>query len=496
MNCTRCGHENPDDAKICESCSFEFNLTKKLKLKKKTNKEAAFSFFLACISPYTFMITSIPSIFLGFISLRKIKNNKEELKGELIAKAGIALSVFFLIILLLWRTDAPPIKNDYTINDIKSANPENNKTFELLQSITGDFDKSTTMYGRGVFGQMGYINKLFSNNENDLQAISDGIKEKAQEIITMWENAKQDREILKELDSFPEIADLAKPEIVKIRLRYGSIFPLYRAYISLQSIEGNHEQALKELNLMDSVTKKMALNTRDITTKLVCDACFDIEYFVMNFMVNDPDTPNDILLKIRNQVDSISVEQTSLKNSLTFEYLRIKNELGKMKDTPNLKYHPMRALKYNSTLRFFRNYFDERIAQDENRNIDSKMKVWPFIYPDIPVKINSLGKLNSIYYRIYNPAGYVLIDLVIPAFNKVCLTHATLLIRSDMLKIALNSRLGQNVDLKARAYSNEYIIDIESKKIFSPGPDGIKNTQDDISLPINPEVLGYTKGSD
>jgi hypothetical protein len=49
------------------------------------------------------------------------------------------------------------------------------------------------------------------------------------------------------------------------------------------------------------------------------------------------------------------------------------------------------------------------------------------------------------------------------------------------------------VDLKARAYSDQYIIDIENKKIFSPGPDGKAGTKDDISLPINPEVLGLTE---
>jgi hypothetical protein len=49
------------------------------------------------------------------------------------------------------------------------------------------------------------------------------------------------------------------------------------------------------------------------------------------------------------------------------------------------------------------------------------------------------------------------------------------------------------VDLTARAYSDKYIIDVENKIIFSPGPDGKTRTDDDIKLPINPEVLGLTK---
>jgi len=61
-----------------------------------------------------------------------------------------------------------------------------------------------------------------------------------------------------------------------------------------------------------------------------------------------------------------------------------------------------------------------------------------------------------------------------------------------MLGIVLNKRLGRDFSLKARDYGDEYIIDIENKKIFSPGPDRIENTDDDIKLNIDPQVLGWT----
>ena len=64
-------------------------------------------------------------------------------------------------------------------------------------------------------------------------------------------------------------------------------------------------------------------------------------------------------------------------------------------------------------------------------------------------------------------------------------------IQDDLLQIVLNKRLGKDVSLKARAYSDEYIVDVENRKIFSPGPDGKADTRDDIILRINPEVLGW-----
>ena len=69
--------------------------------------------------------------------------------------------------------------------------------------------------------------------------------------------------------------------------------------------------------------------------------------------------------------------------------------------------------------------------------------------------------------------------------------QTALRIQDDLLQIVLKKRLGKEVSLKARAYGDEYIVDIEDKKILSPGPDGEVGTNDDIALPINPEVLGW-----
>ena len=66
-----------------------------------------------------------------------------------------------------------------------------------------------------------------------------------------------------------------------------------------------------------------------------------------------------------------------------------------------------------------------------------------------------------------------------------------MMIQDDLLQIVLNKRLGKQVSLKARAYGDEYIVDVENKKILSPGPDGKAGTKDDIMLPINPGVLGW-----
>lgn len=78
-----------------------------------------------------------------------------------------------------------------------------------------------------------------------------------------------------------------------------------------------------------------------------------------------------------------------------------------------------------------------------------------------------------------------------PATESIREVRSKLQIHQDMLQIVLNKRLGRDFSLKARDYGDEYIIDIENKKIFSPGPDRIENTDDDIKLNIEPDVLGW-----
>ena len=68
-----------------------------------------------------------------------------------------------------------------------------------------------------------------------------------------------------------------------------------------------------------------------------------------------------------------------------------------------------------------------------------------------------------------------------------------ILIKDDLFQIVLAMRMDAEYSLKARAYSDEYIIDLERKIIYSPGPDGEPFTDDDIKLEISPEVLGLTE---
>jgi hypothetical protein len=67
----------------------------------KTSALAIWSFVLALIGLFTLMITALPALICGIVSLVKISNSKGQLKGTGLAVTGIALSSIGAIILPL-----------------------------------------------------------------------------------------------------------------------------------------------------------------------------------------------------------------------------------------------------------------------------------------------------------------------------------------------------------------------------------------------------------
>jgi hypothetical protein len=194
-----------------------------------------------------------------------------------------------------------------------------------------------------------------------------------------------------------------------------------------------------------------------------------------------------MLLVLKQKVGTFSEEHTSLRNGMIFDYLFFKNELMKIANYLG----PIRSvyLKLNSSIRLLRNFYDPYIALEEGTTRKERFRIWPTVYPNLPVSIIPDRKLPW-YFRVYNPVGTNLFELR-PNIEKIIKCRTKLEIYSDLFQIVLGRRLGKEVSLKARAYGEEYILDIENKQIFSPGPDGKSGTKDDIELRINPEVLGW-----
>lgn len=507
MQCPKCGTENPDDALLCHSCSFalassdtrqsEHNYKKLFQIVSfalivLSGILALFlkpvSAFFAAIFALCFVIAAIPEI------LRKNNKKKKNRIINVIAVVVLILGSFFAVISTFLSIDAAPIPNDYTINDLKSAAGQYNQTFVLLNNLSGrKFHNSGYAIGFSTkdITKNDEIHNIFK--QDDLQNISQQLQENEKDILLLWEKAQKGRDIFTKLDSFPEIADLTKPKL-KIDIPYLAnirhLVFLYQSYICLQSCKGNHQIAINELNRLDSIIKKMNVNAHSIIIKLVCIACFAIDIQTANFIINNHETPQESLMALKQCITPLSNEHTSLRNSLMFEYLILKNETINASNKTDRRNPYFSPLKLNSSLRLYRNIIDKWIADEENRTPPKEMRVWPTFYPNLPVKTDNQGKFPW-YYKVYNPIGIFLVEIFRPALERTFVAKTKLQIHSDMLQVVLNKRLGEEVSLKALAYSDEYIVDIEKRLIFSPGPDGEIGTKDDIKLLINPELLGW-----
>jgi len=139
----------------------------------------------------------------------------------------------------------------------------------------------------------------------------------------------------------------------------------------------------------------------------------------------------------------------------------------------------------------FRNYIAPFIRQDCGEiAATEEFAVWPAWFFYMPqVNLDPKQRLPW-YYECYNPIGGLMVVFFIPTMEKFPSYKTNLAVEDDLFQYILARRLGKDGDLTARAFGQKYIVDIEKKRIYSPGPDGQAFTNDDIWLPIEPNVLG------
>jgi len=502
MRCPKCGTENPDDAQICSTCGYvpKSDAADKPTAKPKTSRLAIASLVLSIFGLFTFLITALISIALGITSLCRIKKQKAELKGKYIAVTGIAVSLVCILVFVaafvLWGLDTPPIPDDYTTADLRSAPPDCEKSYELLKTLVGSKQDSGEASAIGLSEQdintIDQVDEVIK--EGDFSKITKVLEANADNIQQAWKNAQKARDIISELNTFPEIADLTEPTVNTDIINFMNLIKLahlFQAYFYLKIQQDDVEPAIRELTEFDSVVRKFSINARPLIAKLACCVCLTTNITTANAIVNSSSVSQETVGFLAEHFPPLTNEHTSLQNPVLSEYLILKDVDTRVLDKRRMGYNLF--LKSNSTLRLYRNLCDDWIAtlQGHENSKRLPLSVWPSRFLDrLPVSIGSRGRVPW-YYMCYNPVGSMLIQMLTPGFESTLDKRDVIKVQDDLLQIVLNKRLGNEVSLKARAYSNEYIIDTEKKIIFSPGPDGKADTKDDIKLMINPEVLNF-----
>ena len=499
MQCPKCGTENPDEAQICNLCKYTFGSRpdQDMPVEPKISRLAIFCLVLGISSLLFFMLTGIPAIVIGIFSILRIRSSGGKLKGKSFAPAGILISLpLMCIFCLLWSLDAPPIPNDYTIADLRSAPAQYAGSFEVLKTL---IDEEHNLPGAPAIGLtkedfniIEEISKVIS--KGTAPEISETLSYYTKDVEQAWAKAEKARDVIGQLNEFTEIADLIEPNLpYNFMRRYNLIklAHLYQAYAHLQTEQKGIQAVTTDLIELDSVFRKLSLNARPLIGKLICHVCMEADIVTANTIANNPGASQESVEQLAEHFTPLTKEQMSLRNGVLFEYLLTKAIVTEAFDQIATGKTPL--LKRNSSLRWYRNLYNVHLnalanVEDSPR---ARLAVWPAIYPfKEPVSFQNQEPL-PLLYRCYNPLGSVIIRMIIFPFRKLERGLSRMRACDELLQIVLNKRLGKDVSLQASAYGDEYIIDVDNKKIFSPGPDREIGTKDDIKLPINPELLDW-----
>jgi hypothetical protein len=467
----------------------------------KISKLAIVSLVLGILSLFFFVLAGIPAIVIGILSILIINSSAGEIKGKYVALAGISISILFMIFFcLLWSLDAPPIPNDYTIADLRSAPVQYDKSFAVLKTLLGENGDSSHV--PAAIELTNSDSRMVAEVKGILQTgttseISKTLSYNAKEIDQIWADNETARDIIHRLNEFPEIADLTELNADLEIMHEQNLIELVRFYqvYAYFKIEQHDIRAfVAELVELDSVCRKLSVNARLLVPKIAYLECINENIITANAIVNNRQTPMNAVELLAEHFIPLTEEHTSLRNSILSEYLLMKNFLSEITEESTTE--KILRLKKNSTLRLLRNSYDCWLDAEQGRQnvARTKLSVWPDIYPFKKPYISSTSQEQlPLLYRCYNPRINI-INIFTP-FDKIIKSRKESIVRmqiqDDLLQIVLNKRLDKDISLKARAYSDEYIVDIENRKIFSPGPDGKTDTKDDIILRINPDVLGW-----
>jgi hypothetical protein len=265
----------------------------------------------------------------------------------------------------------------------------------------------------------------------------------------------------------------------------------YQVYAYLKIEQHDIEALAADFIELDSVCRKLSVNARVLFTKIVCLYCMRENIETANAIVNDAGTPMNTVKLLAKHFAPFTDEHVSLRNAALSEYLLLKSGISRNLASSAAGKTPL--FKRNSTLRLYKNRFDNWLNTQypSGGPASGRLSVWPDIYPFDEFDPLQKRVLLSLVYRCYNPLGAVGMRAVGFSRGAGSERSTNISVQDDLLQIVLKKRLGKDCSLKARAYGDEYVVDIENRKILSPGPDGKTDTKDDITLPINLELLGW-----
>ena len=469
------------------------------------SKLAITAFVLSFLSIISGAIRAAPAIVLAVIALVKIKDKKGVLRGKALAISAIIIAGLSTIIsyalFTLWTLDAEPLPREYTIADLRSAPDEYAQTYQLVKTLAnpGEADSNASPaigLSPEDVNSIKNIHKIIA--DANYWQISDTLTANAHEIEHIWKKAKNGRVIIDKLSGFEQIADLSTPDMnldnellfATNLIRLGLV---YHSYILLQADQGKHQHAIEELIKFDSVFRKLSVNARDFFLKFSCFWGIESNIKVANSIVNDSRISKALLEPLSQHFTPLNQDQLALRNPILFHWFTFTRICKEEFDKPEIRRKGV--VKWNSTMCLYHNYFTRQLElAGELGRPYAPVSVWPKLFPDwLPQSVGSKRHLVPWSYIIYNPTPAVVFSVTTPTYMKRYEHRDKLRLIANLFQVVFYHRFGKDIselDFIIHEDGDKFVLDSAGGRMSFIGPDCKIGTQDDVTLHINPEVLG------
>jgi|GEM_PF-3082020 len=405
-------------------------------------------------------------------------------------KAAWILSFVPLVIIV---TDAPPAWKDYTWSDLPAPAKDAGQSFRCYQQLAGTNAIKIQIKAAHIGTEDVVTNALLYSVE----------------IEKAWQDIKEGRQIIEDLNRFDAIAELTgsrnmdfdSPLPVYSGIR--NVAQTYQAWALLGTAKGNPEEGVKQLCELHSVVRKALPYSRTFIRKMVLIVLAGGNIEAAHQIASSPNCSPELLKVLCDAFPPLTHDEVSLKWPLMFEYL-VKKEYCKNKITnagfidsfdwyrevvggsngPSTTRKPkssgfwMRNVSRVTAVLFFKR---NRTVRDLRKYYDLMMAGTGKQPPDFIAS----GEFLDLYVkrpRFSNLGGWLHVCASTPSFSRAQESVSETKVRSDLLAMELNGRLGQGFALKDYFTGGEYIADQGTGYYASRGRDGNAGTDDDVIL--------------
>ena len=418
-------------------------------------------------------------IILLFISIIGRILNKHTLDKN--NRGSLVLVVVLSLLLIPIIKDSPSVKNDYSLADLKVP-PENaEESYKALNRLYSDMEQDIEINLPDAIDNINYSNVISYKKE----------------ILEAWNNISPLRRHIEQLNSYGTIADLAEPHATSIPGNFinlsgfRQIAYIYRLYAVVQVKEGNIKEGIKALGEIHSIVTKSLPCSRFLIHNMFWTGHAAMDLRVAYIIASDPECSDNDLIQLKEQFPPLLDYDKPFTNMFISEYLFSKSAAKKGSDNTGVlealffvfnqdRIAESTGLKIFFKVLSFLTYKENKTLQDLKKYYDLFINSFQK-YQDLSTATEYMDNYTARPHLV-NSSGWMMLKTAGLDFRYYVEQITDVAVKSDLLVLYIDSRLGNNTELIDRFNGQKYYKGKEPYHFFSAGIDGLPGTEDDISL--------------